>query len=156
MNREESIVYAKKYLEDILSFFGLNVDVTATADEAVIELAVPSSYLNSLLIGQRGDNLRSLQHLTAQALLGKSAELSRVNVDIGDYKRARNERLARQTEEWVQEVLAGGEAKHLAPMNPAERRIVHKVAGEYGEISTESEGEGRERHVVLSKKAPGA
>jgi spoIIIJ-associated protein len=38
-------------------------------------------------------------------------------------------------------------------MNPAERRVVHKVIGEYSELVTESEGEGRDRHVVLSKIA---
>ena len=43
---EESIQYAKKYLEDILSFFGLNTDVYAsTEDNQVIELQVPSTYL---------------------------------------------------------------------------------------------------------------
>jgi spoIIIJ-associated protein len=38
-------------------------------------------------------------------------------------------------------------------MNPAERRVVHRVISEYSELNTESEGEGRDRHVVLSKKA---
>ena len=153
MEREESIVYAKKFIEDILSFFGLNVDVSASADEEVIELSVPSSYLNSLLIGQRGDNLRSLQYLTAQALFNRGAQLHRVNVDVGDYKRARNERVARQAEDWAKEVLETGESMELKPMNPAERRVVHKVISEYGELATESVGEGRDRHVVLSKKA---
>ena len=43
MDREESIRYAKKYTEDLMSFFGLNVDVYATAEEDVIELSVPCS-----------------------------------------------------------------------------------------------------------------
>jgi spoIIIJ-associated protein len=153
MDREESIVYAKKFIEDVLSFFGLNVDVNASADEEVIELSVPSSYLNSLLIGQRGDNLRSLQYLTAQSLFNRGGQLHRVNVDVGDYKRARNERLAAQAEDWAKEVLETGGSMELKPMNPAERRVVHKVIGEYSELTTESIGEGRDRHVVLSKKA---
>jgi hypothetical protein len=33
-------------------------------------------------------------------------------------------------------------------MNPADRRTIHKLAGEYG-IETESEGFGRDRHIVL-------
>jgi len=151
LNREESILFAKKYLEDLLSFFGLNTDVLASADEDVIELSVPSTYLNGFLIGQRGDTLRSLQFLISTTLRQKEAELTRVNVDVADYKRQHNDRLARQAEEWAQEVLKTGEVKHLRPMNPAERRIVHKVIGEYSELSTESEGEGRDRHVVLSK-----
>ena len=58
---EESITYAKKYLEDLLSYFGLNVDVYATHDEDVIELNVPSTHMNGFLIGQHGDTMRSLQ-----------------------------------------------------------------------------------------------
>lgn len=151
MNREESIVFAKQYLEDILSFFGLNTDVSASADEDVIELNVPSTYLNGFLIGQHGDTLRSIQFLIATTLHQKNAELVRVNVDVADYKRQRNERLAAQAEEWAKQVLETGEPMHLQPMNPAERRVVHKVIGDYSELSTESEGEGRDRHVVLTK-----
>lgn len=153
LNREESILFAKKYLEDLLSFFGLNTDVVASCDEDVVELSVPSTYLNGFLIGQRGETLRSIQFLISTTLRQKNAELVRVNVDIADYKKQHNERLAEQVEDWVKQVMETGETKHLRPMNPAERRVVHKVAGEYSDISTESEGEGRDRHVVLSKKS---
>jgi len=151
MDREESIVFAKQYLENILSFFGLNTDVMASADEDVIELGVPSTYLNGFLIGQRGDTLRSLQFLIATTLHQKNAELTRVNVDVAGYKKQRNERLAEQAEDWAKQVLESGGQMHLPPMNPAERRVVHKVIAEYSELETESEGEGRDRHVVLKK-----
>lgn len=151
MDREESITFAKKYLEDILSFFGLNTDVSASADEDVIELDVPSTYLNGFLIGQRGDTLRSLQFLLTTTLHQKEAELQRVNVDVAGYKKQHNQRIADQAEEWAKKVMETGEAMNLRPMNPAERRVVHKVIAEYGQLKTESEGEGRERHVVLSK-----
>jgi spoIIIJ-associated protein len=151
LDREGSILFAKRYIEDLLSFFGLNTDVSASADEDVIELSVPSTYLNGFLIGQRGDTLRSLQYLISTTLRQKDAELTRVNVDIADYKRQHNERLAQQAEEWAQQVIRTGETMPLRPMNPAERRVVHKVIGEYSELATESEGEGRERHVVLRK-----
>ncbi|MDR3125568.1 MAG: single-stranded DNA-binding protein [Candidatus Nomurabacteria bacterium] len=153
MDREESIVFAKKYLEDVLSFFGLNTDVVASADEDVIELKVPSTYLNGFLIGQRGDTLRSLQFLLATTLHQKNAELQRVNVDVADYKRQHNERIAAQAEQWAKQVLDSGQPMTLKPMNAAERRVVHRVIGEYGQLVTQSEGEGRERHVVLSKVA---
>ena len=65
---EEAIVYAKKYLEDLLSFFGLNTDVYATSEDDVIELEVPSTHLNGFLIGQKGENMRSMQFLVSNAL----------------------------------------------------------------------------------------
>lgn len=151
MDREESIIFAKKYLEDILSFFGLNTDVVASADEDVIELKIPSTYLNGFLIGQRGETLRSMQFLLSTTLFQKEAVLHRVNVDVADYKRQHNDRIAAQAEEWAKKVMENGEVMHLRPMNPAERRVVHKVITEYGQLKTESEGAGRDRHVVLSK-----
>lgn len=147
---EESITFAKKYLEDILSFFGLNIDVYATHDDEVIELSVPSTRMNGFLIGQRGDTMRSLQFMVSAALKNNEFDVTRVNVDIADYKKNRQDRLAQNVEEWIEEVVQGKRSKSLRPMNAADRRIVHKVAGEDSRVETESEGEGRDRHVVIS------
>jgi spoIIIJ-associated protein len=153
MDNEESIRFAKKYLEDLLSFFGLNVDVYATSeDEEVIELSVPSTHLNGFLIGNHGDTMRSLQYLTSMALKTNEASLVRVNVDIADYKRQRAHRLEEKAENWLKKVQETGELMHLEPMNSADRRTIHKLANDYG-IETESEGEGRDRHIVLKPKA---
>lgn len=146
---ETAIQYAKKYLEDLLSFFGLNTDIYATTEDGeVIELHVPSSHMNGFLIGNRGETLRSMQFLVSSALKNQGLEPSRINVDIADYKKARTDRLAQQAEEWIKSVQETGQAKELPPMNSAERRTVHKVANEAGLI-TESIGEGRDRRVVL-------
>ena len=100
MNKDESIRFATKYLEDLLSFFGINVAVDSTVDDEVIQLAIPSTSMNSLLIGKEANNLRALQHIVSQALVSKEAELVRVNVDVADYKRQRAERIAEQAEDW--------------------------------------------------------
>lgn len=149
MDQEASIRFAKKYLEDLLSFFGLNVDVYATTEDGeVIELSVPSTHLNGFLIGNHGETMRSLQYLTSMALKGQEAELNRVNVDIADYKKQRAHRLEERAAEWLKQVQESGEEKHLEPMNSADRRTIHKLAGEYG-LETESVGEGRDRHIVI-------
>lgn len=150
---EEAILYAKKYLEDILSFFGLNTDVYATTeDNEVIELHVPSTHLNGFLIGQRGETMRALQFMVSNALRSNSFINSRVNVDIADYKKARADQIAEQTEVWVKKVQESGNPMELNPMNAADRRIVHKVASDAG-LTTESVGEGRDRHVILRPQA---
>jgi len=145
---EEAILYAKKYLEDLLSFFGLNTDVYATRDEDMIELSVPSTHLNGFLIGQHGDTMRSLQFIVSNALKNNGHQYTRVNVDIADYKKQRDHQLAERAGDWIKEVKQTGKELPLPPMNAAERRVVHKTASEAG-LETESVGEGRERHVVL-------
>jgi spoIIIJ-associated protein len=150
-DHEEAIRYAKKYLEDMLSFFGLNVDVYATSsDDEVIELHVPSTHLNSFLIGQHGDTMHALQFMVSNGLRNNNFSLNRVNVDIADYKKQRADRLAERAEGWIKAVKDTGNPMDLRPMNASDRRIIHKLAGEEG-LETESIGEGRDRHVVLKR-----
>jgi spoIIIJ-associated protein len=150
MNKEESILFAQRYLEDLLSFFGANITVSSTCDEDVIELSVPSNELNSLFIGRNAETLRSLQYIVSTVLRNKDGELTRVNIDIADYKKQRADRLAKQAEEWIAEVKATGKPRVL-DLNAADRRIVHQVASEYGDIKSYSEGEGRDRRLTLAK-----
>lgn len=146
---EESIQYAKKYLEDLLSFFGLNTDVYATSEDGeVIELNIPSTHLNGFLIGQRGETMRALQFMVSNALKNQNYPVTRVNVDVAEYKKQRADRLAKTAEEWVKKVQDSGEPYEVRPMNAADRRVVHKVAADAG-LSSESVGEGRDRHIVL-------
>ena len=146
---EESIQYAKKYLEDMLSFFGLNTDVRASnSEDEVIELQVPSTHLNGFLIGQRGETMHAMQFMVSSALKSKGFEVTRVNVDVAEYKLQRANRLSEKALEWVNSVKESAEEMHLQPMNAADRRVIHKLASEHG-LETESEGEGRDRHIVL-------
>ena len=152
MDRQASIEFAKKYIEDLLSFFGVNVVVGAAVEDDVIELSVPSSELNSILIGRNAETLRSLQYAVSTTLRNKDAALSRVNLDIADYKKQRAEKIAADAREWIEEVRRTGDS-HIVNLNPADRRIVHKVAQEYSDIRTFSEGEGRDRRIIIAQKS---
>jgi spoIIIJ-associated protein len=145
---EEAIQYAKKYAEDLLSFFGLNIDIYATYEDDVIELEVPSTHLNGFLIGHRGENMRAIQFLVSNALRSQGYECTRVNVDVADYKKQRADQLSGRAEEWAKQVKEDGKPMELKPMSAVDRRTIHKLAQEYGLIS-ESVGEGRDRRIIL-------
>ena len=144
MNQEESIKFAEKYLADLLSFFGINADVTTEFNDDVIEVSVSSTGDNSLLIERNAETLRSIQYLLSTTLRNRDAAITRVNVDIADYKRQRADKVAKQSREWIEEVLRTGDS-YVADLNAADRRIVHRVADEYPNVKTFSEGEGRDR-----------
>ena len=151
MNKDESIRFAAHYLEDLLSFFFFFFAVYSTIDDEVIQLSVPSTSLNSLLIGKNADNLRALQHIVSMALVSKEAEVTRVNVDVANYKRQRADRIMEKAEGWIAKVRKTGESMEVN-LNAADRRVVHKMAADYSDIETHSEGEGRERKLIISKK----
>ena len=152
MNGQESLEFAKHYLEDLLSFFGVNAEIEARLSDDIIELSVPSTEMNSVLIGRNAETLRSLQYTIATTLRNKDAEITRVNVDVADYKKQRAEKLAIDAREWIEGVRQTGDS-YVAKLNAADRRIVHHVASEYDDIRTFSEGEGRDRHIIIAQKS---
>lgn len=150
MDQTQSVEFAQKFLQDIISFFGENIEVTTQIEEDIIELHIESSDLNSILIGRNAETLRSLQYIVSTALRNRDAELVRVNVDVADYKKQREEKIAEKARGWIEEVRTTGDS-HVAHINAADRRIVHRVAAEYEDIRTYSEGEGRDRRIIIAQ-----
>ncbi len=152
MDRQESIDFAKKYLEDMVSFFGSNVEIEVSVEDDVIELRIPTSDMNSILIGRNAETLRSMQYVISTTLRNKEAALTRINLDIADYKKQRADKVAEQAREWIEQVKRTGDS-YVADLNAADRRVVHKVAQEYSDVRTFSEGEGRERRIIIAQKS---
>ncbi len=146
----DAAVYAVKFLEDILSFFGLNLSVDSTIDEEVIQLNVQSSQMNGFLIGQKAENMRAFQFLVSMALRNNNFKYSRVYIDIADYKKHQADKIKQKYEKIMIDIRDNNKTIDLEPMNSADRRVVHQMAVEYG-LSSESVGEGKDRHIVLKK-----
>ncbi len=146
----DAAIYAVKFLEDMLSFFGLNLSVDSTIDDEVIQLNVQSSQMNGFLIGQKAENMRAFQFLVSMALRNHNFKYSRVYIDIADYKKHQAEKIKQKYTKIMIDIRDNNKTVDLEPMNSADRRIIHQLAVEYG-LSSESVGEGRDRHIVLKK-----
>lgn len=140
---------AKQHLEDLVTFFGINIEATATETEDGIALEVESSPSSPRLIGHHGETLRALEYLVNQMIRHEFSESPRINVDVAGYRQARKEALEEQAREIAARVTESGEEESLRPMNPAERRIVHMVLRDIDTVDTESRGTDRSRHIVV-------
>ena len=69
---------------------------------------------------------------------------------MANYKRQRADRIAEKAEGWIRKVRETGQTMELN-LNAADRRVVHKLAQDYSDIETHSEGEGRERKLIMCK-----
>ena len=148
---DDIVALAKLRLEEILSFYGLNVSVKAVVNESAIELSVETDSTGHL-IGRHGETLAALQQLLNAIVRAHTTEHVYVSLDIGEYKKGRADQLSEQAHIDAKNVIETGTIKRLRPMTPAERRIVHMALADYPEIATESEGEGRERRVVIKRR----
>ncbi len=146
---EESISAAKKLAEDVLSFFGLNVDVRASHEDDVITLEVPSTHMNPILIGNRGETMMATQTLISNSLRSKGYEVSRVSYDVAGYKADHQAKLVDSIQHKITQALEEGVEVHLEPMHAADRRAVHKEVSDRSGVRSESSGQGRDRHIVI-------
>lgn len=103
------------------------------------------------MIGNHGRHLDSIQYIL-QIILGKVLDQDpnyRVLVDVGGYREERNSKLEDLALQKADDVRILGEAIELPPMKPSDRRAVHVALSQFDDITTESEGEGRDRYVVI-------
>lgn len=141
---------AKRRLEELISFFGLNVSVAAEQTEDGVELQIESD-ATGRLIGHHGETLRSLQHLL-NMMMREAAPGVRFVVDVGGYRKARAEQLADMARSAAAKAVETGEEVVLRPMNAAERRLVHMALADSKDVETESRGEDPHRRIVIKKR----
>ena len=105
-----------------------------------------------LIIGRRGETLASLQFLLNACLSKLLPRDTRVIVDVEHYRDRREESLRAIALRAADRAVRERRAITLQPMPPNERRIVHLTLQTHRYVSTESEGEGEERRVVVSPR----
>ncbi len=101
------------------------------------------------IIGRNGRTLAALEFVTNAVVNRDESDWQRVNVDVGGYKRRRDERLRKEAQNAAARVRKGGVAVEMEPMSAAERRVVHMELADEPDVVTESAGEGPGRRVVV-------
>jgi spoIIIJ-associated protein len=105
-----------------------------------------------IIIGERGQTLFETQRLLRAILTKKIQKIFYLNLDINGYKQSKIEYLKKTAKELADEVFLTKEEKALPPMSAYERRIIHAELSSREDITTESQGEGEDRHIVIKPK----
>lgn len=142
---------ATAYLESILKGMGFSdADVVAREadDDIAFEITCSEDYGN--IIGRRGETLDALQHLTRLFVNRSDNNNKRVALNVGDYRKRREETLKGLAKRQAQRVIKYGRNAALEPMNPYERRIIHTAIQEIDGVTSHSVGEGDRRRVIIT------
>lgn len=107
---------------------------------------------NPILIGKNGKTLEGIQFYVRHIVNTYSDERQIVLVDVGGYKENRRKQLEILATKTAKDVARSRVAAKLRPMNAYERRIIHTKLAEWRDVSTISEGEGHDRHLVIKPK----
>lgn len=106
-----------------------------------------------IVIGYHGEILEALQLIASLMVAKKIGTFVRISIEVGDYKKNRTEYLEKLAQQAKERVISEGREQELSDLKSWERRIVHMFLQDDDQVTSESVGEGRDRHLVVKLKA---
>ena len=137
------------FLQNLLSKMGLSCQVELNEAEDALLMNIVGDDA-SAAIGYRGETLDALQYLCSLMLNGGHVGFKRVNLDAEGYRAKREKALQKLAHNLELKVKRTGKEHKLEPMNPYERRVIHTALQNSQHVTTQSEGQGSARHVVIT------
>lgn len=148
ISETELISEMKNYLKEIIENMGLTVQFESSKRENTYEITMYSDN-NSILIGKNGQTLKALETMV-RAKINLEWNISpKIVLDVENYKEKRIEHLEKMAIRLAKEVRATKVDAVLDNMNSYERRIIHNKLSKFKGVSTVSEGEEPNRHVII-------
>jgi spoIIIJ-associated protein len=142
----------KDLVSSLLGSLGVPAeDISVTSGHRTV-VAI-SSKESKDLIGPHGEHLRALNTIARRLAESKFGEKAATFLlDINGYYEEKMEAVRANARMLAQRARLFKHDVEMSPMSPYERLVVHELFSEDPEIQTESQGEGKFRHIVLKYK----
>ena len=140
---------AVNFVAEVLSGIGIHGNMDSYREDDTIHISVTGSDCASA-IGRHGETLDAISYMTNLVANKHSDERVHVHLDIGGYKKHREQVLKNLAGKAASRALRTGRKVDMEPMNPAQRRLVHAYLQDFEGVTTHSEGTEPNRHVVVT------
>lgn len=143
----------QKFLKELLTLMDVDARVDASdGEDGAIKLSI-SSEDSALLIGYHGKTIGALGTILGVISYERYGEKVPVLIDVDGWRERREETVIGIAHQAAEHVKATGESAPIHNLTPYERRVVHMALAEDPDVITESEGEGRDRYLVVKPKS---
>lgn len=140
--------FLRNYLGSFFEGLDLPVGLEVSVSNNSITVDINAEN-NAILIGKNGSSLGGLNILVRNVVNSHFKRRFYVAVDINGYKSNRYLKLRDMARRIAKTVQRTKVTASLDPMSNDERRIIHKELSEFPNIKTQSEGQGRHRHLTV-------
>jgi len=139
----------------LLSLMGSRAKVSVSSDKAdqAVLINLETDEETGLLIGRQGETLMAIQTILGMIARKNFEEWVRIIVNVGDWREKQESRLKELATQTGLRAKETGEPQYLYNLAPNQRRIIHLTLSEDKELETESQGEGKERYLIVRKKS---
>lgn len=141
---------AKEILEEILKAMHFeDSSVIGNLEGSIIKLdAKVNENDTGIAIGRSGATLDAIEFIIRKAIDSRANSL-RVNVDINNYKKRRDEKIIDLASQTAEKVAQSKKSWNLRYMNSYERRLAHEEISKHPNVESHSEGQEPKRYVVV-------
>ena len=142
----------KEIIEELLELLEIKpekLEISQKEDYFTVDMQASDS---AALIGYHGDNLSALQLIIRLIAYNKTGQWLRVVLNVNDWREQRQDYLQKMASNLAQKVKFSGQEAQLPLLSPGERRIIHMYLSDHPGVETFSEGEGRDRRLVIKPK----
>jgi len=141
---------AADFLEGLLDIADIDgdLDLDVRAGRAYVSVEAPAG--GSVALIAAPDTVQALQELTRIAVQNRTGRFSRLILDIGGSRDARQHQLEALVDRAIARIDEGASQASLPAMSSYERKVVHDIVADRGFVS-ESYGEGADRHTVIRR-----
>lgn len=151
----EQAVAPEELLEEIRALVSSFLD--AMGFEARIEVYDAGGFIaadvapdnTALFIGQKGETIDALQYLVNVSAFKERSFFKRIVLDAEGYRQRRVEAIQGMAHRTARRAVRERRTVEMPPMNSSERRVVHLYLSDNPNVTTESEGSGDSRRVMV-------
>ena len=141
--------YIEGYVRRFISEMGFEVETVSYLQDGRIYCNINTSN-NSILIGKAGVILRAINFIVKNAVSTTYKKRIELSIDINGYKEERYKKVASMARKLGKQVLRTKADIKLDPMPADERKVIHQELAKLDHVKTQSYGEGKNRHMVIS------
>lgn len=148
----------QKHIIEIIEKLGFDTgSVSVTHDERsnTLWFSIDSKDAR-ILLGRGAEALSALNHIvlkTAEKLCRDVENAPRVMVDADGFEKKKIENLKTIAHMMAERARYFKSSIDVDPMSARDRRIIHEFLADIPDVTTESKGEGKKRHVVITYRS---
>ena len=145
---EDDVNLVVEFTNQVLGSSGLDLEASAKQADDGPTIQVRGDDV-ALLLGHNAELLDALEYLGNRILARRSGDETRLVFDSSGYRARREKELKLMAEKAAEKVKNSRIPFSFDPMTPNERRIIHLTLAEDDSVTTESQGNGENRKVII-------
>lgn len=140
-----------EFVRNVVAAMGLNVTVSTAVSQDGVRIAIDGEE-GELLVRRKGEALDALQHLVTSIWRDQSGREGRIVVDCLDFRKGKDAELRQMAKFLIEKAKMSRMPQEMGPLNSYSRRLVHLEVSLDPDVTSESQGDGLVKTVIISPR----